>query len=62
MEDDIHFLVNEIEGELQSKIKDILKDIDKPRITRDNVQVKKFTRAIVQATARKLYPRQPSVQ
>ncbi len=62
MEDDIHFLVNEIEGELQKRIEGIIKEMDMPAQKKDNLIIKKFTRAIVQATARKLYPPQKQQQ
>ncbi|GEM_PF-3363363 len=58
MEDDIHFLVNEIEGELQKKIEGVIQEIDRPVQKKDTIVVKKFTRALVQATARRLYPPQ----
>ncbi|MBI1973081.1 hypothetical protein HYS50_03680 [Candidatus Woesearchaeota archaeon] len=61
MEDEIHFLVDELEGELHNKVQSILKELDKPVQKKDNMVVKKFTRALVQATARRWY-KQPQHQ
>ncbi len=59
MEDEIHFLVNELEGELHTKVQSILRDLEKPVEKKDNIAIKKFTRALVHATARRVYARQP---
>ena len=62
MEDEIHFLVNELEGELHTKVQNILRDLEKPLQKKDKVIINKFTRALVQATARRMYRPQPIQQ
>ena len=62
MEDEIHFLVNELEGELHAKVQNILRDLEKPVQKRDKTIINKFTRALVQATARRMYRPQPAPQ
>lgn len=62
MQEDIHFLVNELEGELHEKIQDILQDIQSDSTNKNKVVLEKFTRAVIRAAAQRLPKPQPVIK